>query len=119
MKNEEQSGVCHHIYLLTAAETGYFGLALYLAAIAGLCWSALRGARRNKSIHGTLLFGVFLGFGALQASGFFEWAFRLTPVMQLFAIQAALAAAWVKERPHLRTAAAPAREPLTGGPQQG
>jgi len=113
MKNEEQSGVCHHIYWLTAAETGYLGLALYLALIALFCWSALRGSRRNKSIHGTLLFGVFLGFGALQASGFYEWAFRLTPVMQLFAIQAAVAVSWAEERPRARTAAPPLREPLT------
>jgi hypothetical protein len=113
MKNEEQAGVCHHIYWLTAAETGYLGLALYLAVIARFAWSALRGARRNQSIRGTLLFGVFLGFGALQASGFYEWAFRLTPVMQLFAIQAAIAVAWGAERPRPRTAAAPVREPLT------
>jgi hypothetical protein len=113
MKNEEQAGVCHHIYWLTVAETGYIGLILYLLLIVRLCWSALRGAWRNKSIHGTLLFGVFLGFGALQASGFYEWAFRLTPVMQLFAIQAAVAVSWCVQRPQLRTVAAPAREPLT------
>jgi hypothetical protein len=113
MKNEDQAGVCHHIYWLTAAETGYFGLALYLAVIAGFCWSALRGSRRNRSIHGTLLFGVFLGFGALQVSGFYEWAFRLTPVMQLFAIQAAVAAAWAVQRAQPRKAPAPAREGFT------
>ena len=104
MKNEEQSGVCHHIYWLTAAETGYLGLALYLAVVVRFCWSALRGAMRNKSIHGTLLFGVFLGFGALQASGFYEWAFRLTPVLQLFAIQSAVAVAWAAESSRTQTA---------------
>ena len=96
MKNEETAGVAHHIYWLTAAETGYLGLALYLTIIVRFAWSAWRGARRNKSIHGTLLFGVFLGFGALQASGFYEWAFRLTPVMQLFVIQAAVAVSWAE-----------------------
>ena len=111
MKNEEQAGVCHHIYWLTAAETGYLGLALYLALIIRFCWSALRGSWRNRSIYGALLFGVFLGLGALQASGFFEWAFRVTPVMQLFAIQAAVAVAWPGMRPRPRTAA-PARELL-------
>jgi len=94
MKNEETAGVAHHIYWLTAAETGYLGLALYLAIVVRFCWSALRGSIRRKSIHGTLLFGVFLGFCALQASGFYEWAFCLTPVMQLFAIQAAIAVSW-------------------------
>ena len=116
MKNEETAGVAHHIYWLTAAETGYLGLALYLAIIVRFGWSALRGALRgygrNKSIHGTLLFGVFLGFCALQASGFYEWAFRLTPVMQLFVIQAAIAVSWAEERPRLRMVPAPVHEPL-------
>jgi len=109
MKSEEQAGVCHHIYWLTAAETGYLGLALYLALVARFCWIALRGSWRNKSIYGTLLFGVLLGFGALQASGFFEWAFRVTPVMQLFVIQAALAVAWAEARPQPRKTPAPIR----------
>jgi hypothetical protein len=116
MKNEEQAGVAHHIYWLTAAETGYLGLALYLAIIVRFCWSALlgafRGPGRHKSIRRTLLFGVFLGFVALQASGFYEWAFRLTPVMQLFAIQAAVAVSWAIERPRPRTSPLPAHEPL-------
>jgi O-antigen ligase len=112
MKNEEQAGVAHHIYWLTAAETGYLGLALYLAVILRFGWSAWSGSFRNKSIHGTLLFGVFLGFCALQASGFYEWAFRVTPVMQLYAIQAAIAAAYPREQARLPQRP-PVREPLT------
>ncbi len=99
MKYEEQAGVCHHIYWLTAAETGYLGLLLYLLLMARFTWVALRGSLRGKSVERALLFGVFLGFCALHASGFYEWAFRLTPVLQLFAISAAMAVAWAEERP--------------------
>lgn len=113
MKNEQQSGVCHHIYWLTVAETGYVGLALYLAIILRFAWTAGRGALLNKSIHGTLLFGILLGLGALQASGFFEWAFRVTPVMQMFMIQAAVAVAWMRATPQKRTATPAANERLT------
>ncbi|SPF56419.1 putative O-Antigen ligase [Candidatus Sulfopaludibacter sp. SbA4] len=98
MKNEEQSGVAHHIYWLTAAETGYLGLLLYLLLVVRFAWSALAGSWRHKSTEGTILFGVFLGICALQVSGFFEWAFRVTPVMQMFTITAAMAVAW-SEKP--------------------
>jgi O-antigen ligase len=98
MANEEQGGVAHHIYWLTVAELGYLGLLLYLAIVVRFGWAALSGALRRKTPEGTLLFGVFLGLVALQASGFFEWAFRVTPVTQLFAISAALAAAWSEPR---------------------
>ncbi len=97
MKSEEQAGVAHHIYWLTAAETGYLGLALYLAIIVRFGWGALLGAMRQKDIYGALLFAVFLGLCALQASGFLEWVFRQTPVMQLFAI-AMGPSAWIAKK---------------------
>ena len=109
MRNEEQSGVAHHIYWLTAAETGYLGLLLYLVLVARFAWSALSGSWRRKNIEGTLLFGVFLGICALQVSGFYEWAFRVTPVMQIFTLTAALAVAW-SEKPVPARAKVPAPE---------
>jgi len=96
MRSEEQAGVAHHIYWLTAAETGYLGLLMYLVIVVRFVWGALRGAWRSKSLEGALLFGIFLGFCALQASGFYEWVFRVTPVMQLFAISAGVAVAWAE-----------------------
>ncbi|SPE36619.1 putative O-Antigen ligase [Candidatus Sulfopaludibacter sp. SbA6] len=98
MKSEEQSGVCHHIYWLTAAETGYLGLLLYLVLVVRFAGSALAGSWRRKSTEGAILFGVFLGICALQVSGFYEWAFRVTPVMQMFTISAAVAVVW-SEKP--------------------
>jgi hypothetical protein len=99
MANEAEAGVCHHIYWLTAAEMGYIGLLLYLAIVVRFGWASLRGALKRKSPEGTLLFGVFLGIVALQVSGFFEWAFRVTPVMQLFMISGALATSWGRLQP--------------------
>ena len=101
MKNEVQGGVCHHIYWLNAAETGYVGLAIYLVLMLRFTYSALVGAIRNRTLQGTLLFGVFLGLCAMHAVSFYEWAFRLTPVMQLFAISAAIAVAWPERVPAL------------------
>jgi len=98
MKYEEQAGVCHHIYWLTAAETGFLGLALYLLWIGRIAFDALRGAWRQRTVYGALLFAIFLGLCALQASGFLEWAFRQTPVMQLFAITSGASAAWIEKR---------------------
>lgn len=99
MKNEEQGGVCHHIYWLTAAETGYAGLFLYLIVMVRFTYGALAGSLRQHSIQSTLLFGILLGFCALHAVNFYEWAFRLTPVMQLFAISAGVSVAWAKSLP--------------------
>jgi O-antigen ligase len=86
MKNEEQAGVAHHIYLLTAAEMGYAGLLVFLVIIARFVFIAFRFFRSSKSIEGSLAFGIGLGFCALHASGFLEWALRITPVTYMFTI---------------------------------
>ncbi len=93
MKNEEQAGVAHHIYLLTAAEMGYPGLAVFVIIITRFALLALRGFWRSRSLEGLLLFGFFLGFCALHVSGFFEWALRITPVTYNFAIVSGISVA--------------------------
>jgi hypothetical protein len=115
MRYEQQPGVCHQIYWLTAAETGYPGLLLYLLLMARFTWDAIAGSFRRKSIEGTLLFGIFLGFCTLHASGFYEFASRVTPPMQLLAISGAIAVAWRKQEPLMQTAPcrAPARRAFT------
>ena len=98
MENEEQAGVCHHIYWLTAAEMGYGGLGLFLVLIGRFLWRAGRGALRNRSFEDVLLVGSMMGFCTLHASGFLEWAFRITPVMYQFAIASAFSVALVDLR---------------------
>ena len=91
VKNEEQAGVAHHIYLLTAAETGFVGLALFLAIMARLFLVALRGIRSQSRLGALLLWGALVGFCTLHVGGLFEWAFRITPVLYMWAVASALA----------------------------
>lgn len=85
MANEEQAGVCHHIYRLTLAETGYVGLALFLLVILRFLWRAGRLAFRGHGLHALLGAGFLFGHAAMHASGFLEWAFRITPVATMYA----------------------------------
>ena len=102
MANEEESGVAHHLYLLTAAETGYPGLMLLLFIFASILLWYLRFLlrKRGKAESEALGFlpqvvwGALFGQLALFASGFFEWAFRITPVIsQYFVASGAICAA--------------------------
>ena len=81
----EQPGFCHHIYWLTAAETGYLGLAVFLVFIFRFLWLAFRHAW-GPSLESALLCGCFLGLCAQHLTGFFEWVLRSTPVLYLFLI---------------------------------
>lgn len=91
VENEEQAGVAHHIYLLTAAETGFVGLALFLAIMARIFLVALRGIRSQSRLGALLLWGALVGFCTLHVGGLFEWAFRITPVLYMWAVASALA----------------------------
>jgi O-antigen ligase len=90
MRYEKQAGVVHHIYWLTAAETGYLGLAVFLIVIARFAWRAGGCGWRSRSLQGILLIALALGFCTLHASGFLEWAARISPVTYLFAITAGI-----------------------------
>jgi O-antigen ligase len=106
METEEQAGVAHHIYWLTAAELGYPGLIAFLIIVARFMWYMARQAYRlRKSEEGLILFSILLGAAALHLSGFLEWALRITPVTQMFAITTGFAvglvesAIWVHPEP--------------------
>jgi hypothetical protein len=93
MKDEAEAGVCHHIYRLTAAELGYGGLLAFVAVLLRFLWIAVRWSWTSRALEATLLGAQVLGFTALHLSGFLEWAFRITPVSQMFVIQCGLAVA--------------------------
>jgi O-antigen ligase len=93
MADEEQAGVCHHIYWLTLAELGYPGFILFMLILARFLWLATRGAWRGRSLEALLLGGYAIGFLCLHLAGLLEWAFRITPVMAQFAMAAGAVAA--------------------------
>ena len=95
MKYEEQAGVAHHIYLLTAAEMGYFGMYVFIMILAlfiltmglsGLAW---------KSLEQRLLLALSVGFLVLAAIGLYEWVIRQSPVLYQMATAAAFGQALV------------------------
>jgi hypothetical protein len=98
MKGEEEAGVAHHIYWLTAAETGYPGLVVFLIVIGRFAWlAAWSGWRHRQYFEGILLAGSLLGFCALHAQGTLEWGLRITPITCVFTVACA-SVAGVAER---------------------
>jgi len=93
MANEEQAGVCHHIYRLMAAELGYPGAILFILMLAQFVLiAAWYGWRRRSTPEGLALMALAIGMVTLHVSGFLEWGFRITPVTYQFAVVAGLAA---------------------------
>ena len=93
MKSEEQGGVAHHIYLLTAAEMGWSALAVFLLVLGRFlvipAWTGLR----TPGFDGGLQIAFALGMMALHTQGLLEWGFRVTPIVYQFLILAAAAMA--------------------------
>jgi hypothetical protein len=92
MEDEDEAGVCHHIYNLTAAELGKPGLYVFVTILAYFLLNALIGFWKNRyNMNGWLCMGVVIGQCALHVSGFAEWVFRITPVTYMYALMAGLA----------------------------
>nr|WP_319472959.1 O-antigen ligase family protein [uncultured Sphaerochaeta sp.] len=81
MRNEEQAGVAHHIYLLTAAEVGYLGLLLFTTILLIFLASMIISGIRWSTLEQRLLLAVAMGFTMVCAIGFYEWVLRQTPVL--------------------------------------
>lgn len=81
----DASGIVHNIYWLTAAETGYLGLAVFLALLGAPVVTALRaGLRARRDVRGDVLIGFAVGLLLLYAQGTLEWALRQTTLSYLF-----------------------------------
>ncbi len=97
MEDEEQAGVCHQIYNLTAAELGRPGLFVFVVILARFLWLPIVTViKKKKDFETLLLFGLIYGQIALHISGLMEWVFRITPVTFLYAISAGLMAGYVR-----------------------
>lgn len=98
MADAPSIGVAHNIYLLTAAEIGWPGLALFLIVVSRFLWLAVREGARARSLEALLEQGLALGMGACLAIGTLEWVIRQAPVLYMYAITAGLAAGLANTR---------------------
>ncbi len=96
MQSEEHAGVAHHIYWLTAAEMGYPALVVFVIIIVRFMWLSGHTAWRCKSLQGLMLAAILIGFTALHAQGFLEWALRVTPVTYMLAVVCGLCVAFAQ-----------------------
>lgn len=92
MADAPSIGVAHNIYLLTAAEIGWPGLALFLIVVGRFVWLAMRGGARSRSLEALLQNGLALGMVNCLAIGTLEWVIRQAPVLDMYAIAAGLSA---------------------------
>lgn len=84
---EGQAGNAHHIYKLTAAETGRWGLAWFMSIIVFFLMTALVAAwRMRKSLYGYQALSLMIGSICVHIIGNFEWALRVDQVGSMFAI---------------------------------
>ena len=98
MANEEQSGVAHHLYFLTMAECGYIGLFLLVLTFLFVLFKYMgfifkKRTKEEKAALGFLpsvVTAALLGQMALFVSCFFEWAFRITPVISQYFLTSGL-----------------------------
>lgn len=88
----DRNGIAHHIYWLTAAETGYFGAFSYILLAATVWISTARLATR-KGLPGDLGLGMCLGLSTMLLQGTAEWIARQTPMAYAFWLYAAMASA--------------------------
>lgn len=86
MKGEEEGGVAHHIYWLTAAELGFPALAVFVVILLRFAWLPLRHGLLRRDLDGALLLAFLLGFGALHLQGTLEWGLRITPITFQFTL---------------------------------
>ena len=95
MKYEKQAGVAHHIYLLTAAEMGYWGMYYFILVIAAFIFSMIAYGLAWKSLEQRLLLALVVGITAVFAIGLFEWVLRQTPVLYQLVVAAAFGQALI------------------------
>jgi O-antigen ligase len=82
---DREGGIDHNIYLLTGAELGYIGLFAFLWIVIQPIVVAFRGARQARSdVRGDLMMGLGCGMLAFNLQGYLEWAWRQTPLQQIF-----------------------------------
>jgi len=90
MGNEAHAGVCHHIYLLNAAEIGYLGCGFFIVMIIRFQLRLFRGTCSRMSLDTCVVIGLFVGLSAVHLIGLFEWSLRTTQVYNWFVVANAI-----------------------------
>lgn len=122
LQYETEAGVCHNIYLLTAAEFGWGGLVLLSIVLFRFLWRAAAAAARTRKFEGVALHAICIGWFCVLANGSLEWVLRQPFVMNMFAITAAMSvgiadAVYARRRPPVdRVFLRPGLRPLRSGP---
>jgi O-antigen ligase len=94
----------HNAYLLSAAETGYFGLVTFVMLLLRPLIVAFRcGWRNRKDQRGDLLLGLGVTLLVVYVHCFFEWVFFSFKVQYLFAITAGLIVGLAQQLGYWRT----------------
>ena len=97
MSNESQAGVCHHIYWLTAAETGWIGATLFGLLLARFWLRLPLTALAGADFHRMILLSLLIGIAGVHLIGLYEWVFRITPVYHLFVVITGLSVALAEQ----------------------
>ena len=79
----DQDGITHHIYWLTAAETGWLGVTTYVVMLALPLIAALRLVRA-KGLRGDLALGIWVALATMYLHGTAEWIARQTAMSYMF-----------------------------------
>jgi O-antigen ligase len=87
----DRDGIAHHIYWLTAAETGYLGLAAFVILLGAVYLAALRLAAR-RGLRGEIALGVVAGLTVTYVQGTAEWILRQSTMSYAFWLFAAIVA---------------------------
>jgi len=83
----------HNVYLLVAAETGYFGLMTFVFVLLAPLIVAFRCGFRNRGDErGTMLIGLGVALMVVYLHSFFEWIFVSFQAQYLWALDVGLVA---------------------------
>ncbi len=83
--DETEAGVAHHIYWLTTAECGYWGVFTYVLLLLVVLWSAIRAVvLSRRDYRGQLAMGCLAGLSVMYVHGLLEWIARQTIQSYLF-----------------------------------
>lgn len=96
----------HNIYMLWCSETGVVGLALFLALLAHLVWTAWRNLKVRDVTMFVINAACLCGIVALMADGFASFSLRINSILRIFWVLAAMIMAvhyWRLRETHAET----------------